>query len=404
MAAAGCKTATVMSRWLRVRCSADMRIAFADFCRFDFHAQTADIAPLGGSQSAACYLARSLARIGHDLFLISSLSTPGVYDGVKCLSWETTGADQLKALGLDVLVSIMSPKTGPALRGILGPATRLILWNHHSADQADAQPLHDVHIQQAFDGLAMVSQWQLEQYHQAFKIDSSRMTVMRNAIAPAFENRFSSSDSILARKSLPPILAYTSTPFRGLDLLLAAFPHIRAAIPDARLQIFSSMKVYGVSPEKDEAEYGQLYAMCRQTPGAQYIGSLPQPQLADALAGVSVLAYPNIFPETSCISVMEAMASGCRIVTSELGALPETTAGFARLIPTKDGVQDYMRRFIEQTIGAIHECAQHPRETEMALQRQVAYMNEQFTWKRRAEEWVQWLENVACRVRIADHQ
>jgi glycosyltransferase involved in cell wall biosynthesis len=371
-----------------------MRIAFADFGKWDYHVQSVDFSPMGGSQSAACYLARALARIGHEVFFINRLSTPGIYDGVNCISGLTMAHDAFASMRFDAFICLLGAGDAVQLHRLLGSHTRLILWSQHATDQPAIQHLRDPAQATAYNGIALVSDWQRNEYLRTFPLNPASTSVMRNAVAPTFQNQFANSIPILPQKSSPPILAYTSTPFRGLDLLLQSFPRIRQQTPEARLQVFSSMKVYQFDQARDEANYGQLYQRCRQLEGAEYFGSIAQPELAHLMKKVSVLAYPNTFPETSCIAAMEAMASGCRIVTSALGALPETTAGFARLISFNQSGESYLNEFVHAVTEALNKNRQCPDESEEFLGRQFAYINSNAIWEIRAGEWVRWLESL----------
>ena len=374
-----------------------LRIAFLDCSGWDFHVLTPDAAPLGGSQSAACYLARALAAQGHPVFFFTAISAPGIYANVQCLSLAGLTQAALAALKPDVCVCILAAGTGARLRQLLGPAVRLVLWTQHASDQPGVETLRDPAEQAAYDAFALVSAWQSAGFQTAFGIPPQRIAILRNAAAPAFLDLFPPPAPILERKTTPPVLAYTSTPFRGLSLLLDAFPRIRAAIPGTTLRVYSDMRVYRTAPDQEQAEYGALYERCRQTPGVDYIGSLAQPQLAQALRDVSLLAYPNIFAETSCIAVLEAMAAGCRIVTSRFGALPETTAGFADLVdmPVRDNgylkEDDYLNLFVAAVVGALNQMQSDPAAVEARLRKQVSFMNDAYNWPLRARQWADWL-------------
>ena len=95
------------------------------------------------------------------------------------------------------------------------------------------------------------------------------------------------------------------------------------------MKVFSSMRVYRVPEAEGQARHGALYRRCGETEGKEYVRSLLQPELARQLHAASVMAYPNTLAETSCIALLEALATGCLVVTSEFGAFPETSAGFA---------------------------------------------------------------------------
>ena len=373
-----------------------MRIAFGDFSEWDFHALSVETMPLGGAHSAACYLAQALARREHEVFLLTGTQSPGTYADVTCLRWQQVPPDALRALNLDVFVCLLGAGFGKTMRETLDAKTRIVLWTQHRIDQPAVEPLEQASECDSYDGFAFVSEWQRDEFHLGFGLPPARMHVQRNAPAPAFVDLFPEDQPILPRKAVPPVLAYTSTPFRGLDVLLDAFPAIRAQVPDARLRVFSSMAVYRKSAAEDQADYGALYQRCRQTSGVEYVGSLSQTALAREMREVAVLAYPNTFPETSCIAALEAMASGCRIITSALGALPETTAGFAQLIPVSRQRAPYAREFIERTVTALGEMRSGAAAVEESLRRQVQYIRQNVTWAVRAGQWEEWLGRL-CR-------
>jgi glycosyltransferase involved in cell wall biosynthesis len=270
------------------------------------------------------------------------------------------------------------------LRPQCDPETRFLIWTGHAYNQPSMAPLAQAAQRDPWDGFVMVSNWQARTYAEVFGISPAKLTVLRNAVSPAFENLLPMEGPAPARP-WPPVLAYTSTPFRGLDRLLEAFPLIRRAVPGTRLKVFSDMSVYFVDSGQDQ--FQGLYQRCRDLEGVEYVGALDQPRLAQELKEVSYLSYPNTFAETSCIAVMEALAAGCRVVTSELGALPETLEGLGRLVPASLDPHTHVRQF---AAALVEEIAAGPLPAQR-LHAQVERINCSGTWQARARQWEEFL-------------
>jgi glycosyltransferase involved in cell wall biosynthesis len=358
-----------------------MRICIADTVDRDYHVGTPLRQPMGGMQSAACHLAVALAKQGDDVTFLNSTREPGRWFDVDCVSRDDSRAiGKLAQQPFDVVVSLTANPL--PFRELFGPDTPLLLWTGHADDQPPVEVLAHQQIRDLWDGFVFASEWQRECFIAKFGLDRGRTTVLRYAIAPVFENRFTSAADLASAKRADPVrLAYTSTPYRGLQLLMAVFPLLTRP---ARLAVYSSMATYAGG--NTDTPYRELYDTCRNMPRVDYIGAIPQPDLASALEKVGVLAYPNMFPETGCIAVMEAMASGCAIVTSDLAALPETTEGFATLIPPGGDWYAYAQQFLaalDQSIGFVQSDAgiEH-------LWQQVSHVNATCTWAVRARQWV----------------
>ena len=361
-----------------------MRILFVHRTVVDYTVETPYERAIGGTEAGIAYLTVELARFGHAVVLLANPSSPGHYRGVECLNYKTALTKDFLN-GADAIV-VVNEACGRGLRD-LGVTRPMVLWSGHTDDQPSIEPLEFSRERKAWSAFAFVSQWQLEQYCSTFWLPREKTRIMRNAISPTFAGRDPAEPWFKLGQA--PVLVYTSAPYRGLDLLLSAFPSIRSAIPGTVLRVFSGLSTTRGGPEDNQ--YKELHRQCLATEGVDYVGPVSQPKLAEALSGAAALAYPSTYPETSCIAAMEAMAAGASVLTTGLGALPETLAGFGHMTPPCADPELAAKMFTAMTIHALGAIRSKPDEASSRRDAQIAYVRKNYTWPARALEWQNWL-------------
>lgn len=110
---------------------------------------------------------------------------------------------------------------------------------------------------------------------------------------------------------------------KGQDLLLAAWPRVRQAVPNARLVFV------GEGPARPELE-----ATAASVEGVEFVGD--QESVAPWLAMADVVAFPSRWEAGISLAVMEAMAVGCSIVLTRVAGGGELPAGVGKVVAAGD--------------------------------------------------------------------
>ena len=253
-----------------------------------------------------------------------------------------------------------------------------ILWQQLSYDQTNVQNMTNKDFVNSIDCFAFVSHWQFEKFRKYFNVPEERSVILRNATTP-FKLKTKRN-----KKKLK--LIYTSTPWRGLNVLIESIKQLNEIRDDFEIDIYSSTIIYGDGFYNSENKlYEKLFDECRNTKNINYKGYATNQQIRKAVSEADIMAYPNIFEETSCISVIEAMSAGCYMVTTNYGVLPETATGFA----TYEPYQPNLQQLADNYTLTLNECMDNYKKGEYndLLKVQQKYFNIYYSWNYRIKEW-----------------
>lgn len=345
-----------------------------------FHPKDITTKGLGGSETAAIRLAEAL----------SERYSVTVYGECDYCAWRQTMFRPHHTFDPSEPREVVIVSRMPSAVDRRINARHVSLWMHDT-NYPDMTPER----MEKFDSILALSEWHKEFLTSGGSCIASgplgnesvafdplvpeRVHVFGNAIEPSF---FDGGDT----PERPRIALYSSSPDRGLDLLLSIWPDVRERIPDAELHYcYSNVyhKVAEVNPTVRKFR-DRIEELSKQ-PGVKNLGSLDQRALAQKMRTVSVWCAPSWhspgqqpFYETYCIGAQEAAAAGACLVVSDWGALSERVVDAVNSISIpapEDGVGIRTDEWVSAIINGM---------TQVTYQRSASALD--MTWAKRAEQ------------------
>ena len=258
-----------------------------------------------------------------------------------------------------------------------------VLWQHLNYSDESLGNMKDPAFMKAINSTVYVSHWQLEKFRYLFQVPLHNAHVIRNAIEP-IEFKEKPKDGKIK-------LIYTSTPFRGLSILLDVMEILNR--DDIELDVYSSTQIYSSGYQQTYGHlYEELFDRARNMKNVNYYGHADNKDIHKALQEAHIFSYPSIFEETSCLAMIEAGAAGCSLVTTDLGALPETGSMYAKMMTIKSDEKDIKISYAQHLNQAINDYWSNSNQE--LLKEQSNFYNKFYSWERRSKEWNQLFEKI----------
>lgn len=190
-----------------------------------------------------------------------------------------------------------------------------ILYCHDLVEDPENKVLEDGGWEN-FDHIVFVSAWQRDQYIMRYGIPYSHTTVIYNAVEAEYQPYQKDTETIR--------FVYHTTPHRGLELLVPIFESLAEHFPNIHLDVYSSFGIYGW--EQRDEPYKKLFDRIDAHPNMTNHGNVSNEEIIEALKKSHIFLYPNIWKETSCIALIEAIKCQMICIHPNFGALTETAA------------------------------------------------------------------------------
>ena len=187
---------------------------------------------------------------------------------------------------------------------------RKILINHSPG--VNPSGLESKTVMHMIDRFVCVSEAQKQVVLARNGVSEERMVVIRNGFNPNLFQYAGPEE----RDWNQLMYAGRLEPSKGIHHLLGAFTNLKRSFPDLKLSVFGDQTCW---PSLQE----QIPHIQASTPGLTFHGKVPQTRIAEELRRAGCLVFPSLSFESAGLSVLDAQASGCPVVASDIGGVKE---------------------------------------------------------------------------------
>ena len=260
-----------------------------------------------------------------------------------------------------------------------------ILWAHHAYDQPVLLNFDHTIV----DHIVSPSQWNKDHFIKYLNVPEYKITVIPNGVADIFTHSTQKTKTMI----------FTSIPYKGLEVLAKVIPLISKVHPDTKFKIFSSMSLYG--PLNDQ--FIELYEYLKTLPNVEYSPVIDREELVKHYQESAFFIHPNIWEETFCVSMVEAMRCGAYPIITDIGALAEVAGEKNATVvpiegtPTSKGYQvteNFLVNFSNACCLALDYYEKEPKFYQDVSKIISDYVTEKYDWKKIAHQWETLISNI----------
>lgn len=331
----------------------------------------------GGGETAIMALAKAIQKRG--LRVIACANLPDGECNHNGIEFWNFGADYNLAQ-LDDRLAAIGPYYGLAAT-LVHPFILLrkhknclarILINH--SPNPFASGLEPATVMNMIDRLACVSQAQRSQL-MIRGVRPEKITVLKNGFDPEIFSYAGPEQRDWRQLVYIGRLEYA----KGIHLAIEAYAKLTQRFPDLKLTVFGETSYWPGFSEK-------IPKLKSCLPRLSFEGKVPQSVLAQHLKTAGLLIFPSTCFESAGLAVVDAQASGCPVIGSSIGGVPEY------LFNKKCGelLTDISVEGLETAI----EKLLHQPETLKEMSRNCATLARNQTWDRCAEDYLRLAEEI----------
>jgi glycosyltransferase involved in cell wall biosynthesis len=250
-----------------------------------------------------------------------------------------------------------------------------VYWLHDLPEDPETNHLKEESSRNRFHKIVFCGNWQYNRYRDFLGIAPSKNHIVLETPIDPFP---------IAKKDYDTIrLIYTSTPQRGLSLLVPVFEKLAEKYKNVHLDVFSSFKIYGW--DEADKQFESLYDRIKNHPQMTYHGFASNDVVKEHLLKAHIFAYPSIWLECNSRSLIEAMSANLLCVHPNTGGLADTSGGMTYMYQPDNDPNTHCNLFY----NALDHAVQIVREenTKEYLNFVKAYADSRFSWTKIAKQW-----------------